>query len=236
MWLLLQTWTSVESSNIPLRAHGWLVQKVTRELRQTSQELQASFAPVYVSVQDSIMRPRLEKWYSLASCKVNTTASWGEHKGSSHICQKTHWGLKNRMGKCSVVLLVQSGIFKRCSRWHKANTEFHNKNSIPTVICSCGSEMAWGCLAASGSGQFAITDVIMNSAFYQNVLMKIIGSSVRSLNLNCNWSVRTSPPLTVSKGTKGFGVTKSKSSLESEEILWQDPVRAVPAQKPARLN
>ena len=47
--------------------------------------------------------------------------------------------------------------------------------------------MVWGCFAAAGPEQLAVTDGTMNSPLYQKILKKNVQLSVHDLKFKCTW-------------------------------------------------
>ncbi len=95
-WRKLGTVVNLPRSGRPTkitpRAQWRLIQKVIKEPRTTSKELQASLASIKVSVHDSAIRKRLgKKRHPWESSKAKATADQKEHKGLSKTCQKKSW-------------------------------------------------------------------------------------------------------------------------------------------------
>ncbi|GFX36647.1 transposable element Tc1 transposase [Trichonephila clavipes] len=65
--------------------------------------------------------------------------------------------------------------------WHKPNTSYHPKHTIPTVKHGAGSVMVWGCMAASGVGKPVFIDGIMHKMTYLNVLQNNLKESADNL-------------------------------------------------------
>ncbi len=68
--------------------------------------------------------------------------------------------------------------------YRKRNEAFKEKNTVPTVKHGGGSNMFWGCFAASGTGCLDCVNGIMKSDDYQRILGRNIVASVRKLRLH----------------------------------------------------
>ena len=67
--------------------------------------------------------------------------------------------------------------------YRKRNEAYKEKNTVPTVKYGGGSNMFWGCFAASGTGCIDCVQGIMKSGDYQKILARNVGPSVRKLGL-----------------------------------------------------
>ena len=70
-----------------------------------------------------------------------------------------------------------------CTVFRKWNEAFKEKNTVPTVKHGGGSQMFWGCFAASGTRCLDCVHCIMKSEDYQRILERNVGSCVRKLGL-----------------------------------------------------
>uniref|UniRef100_A0A8C1UCV8 Transposase Tc1-like domain-containing protein n=1 Tax=Cyprinus carpio TaxID=7962 RepID=A0A8C1UCV8_CYPCA len=160
------------ATKITPRAEQRFILEVKKEPRTTCKELQASLA--LISVHDSTIRQilgkngihgRVPRQNSLLT-KKNTKARLTFAKKYLD-CPKDFWAKNLWTDETKVEL---SGRCLPHYIWHKTNTAFHKKKIIPTVKHGGGSVMVWGCYAASGPGQLAIIDGIMNSTLFQKIL------------------------------------------------------------------
>ena len=83
------------------------------------------------------------------------------------------------------------GKAQYCTVYRKQNEAFKDKNTVPTVKHGGGSQMFWGCFAASGTGCLDCVQGIMKSEDYQIILERNLGLSVRKLGLCQRSSSRT---------------------------------------------
>lgn len=71
--------------------------------------------------------------------------------------------------------------------WRKKGKAFEAKNLQPTVKHGGGNVMVWGCMSASGVGELAIIDGIMNAERYVDVLRGNLRKSVQKLGIEGNY-------------------------------------------------
>ena len=97
---------------------------------------------------------------------------------------KLTWGSQNPSGRTSDETNVELfGKAHYCTVYRKQNEAFKEKNTVPTVKHGGGSQMFWGCFAASGTGCLDCVHGIMKSEDYQRILERNVGPSVRKLGL-----------------------------------------------------
>jgi hypothetical protein len=67
--------------------------------------------------------------------------------------------------------------------WRKVNTELQKKNLVPTVKHGGGSQMVWGCMAASGVSNLTFVDGIMDKWDYMHILKQNLKQSDANLKM-----------------------------------------------------
>uniref|UniRef100_A0A9J7YLT4 Transposase Tc1-like domain-containing protein n=1 Tax=Cyprinus carpio carpio TaxID=630221 RepID=A0A9J7YLT4_CYPCA len=147
-WRKLGTVVNLPRSGWPTKiTQRRLIQRVIKEPRTTSKELQALLASIKVSVHESTIRKRLGKNGIHGRVpRQKPFADQKEHKGLSHIFQNIDLilNIPKTFGQ------IFCGLFGMCVcryMWHKTNTTFHKKNIILPVKHGGGSLMVWDCFA-----------------------------------------------------------------------------------------
>ena len=118
-------------------------------------------------------------------------------KFANQYLGKDFWNNVLRTGESKIEL------FGHSIRNHlqKPKAAFDQKSLIPTVKHG-GNVMVYGCLAASGPGQLAITELTMNSLSYQRVLEENVRPSDKKLKLK-QWAFQQDEdPKHTSKSTE----------------------------------
>lgn len=72
-------------------------------------------------------------------------------------------------------------------RREKKNEELNPKNLVGTVKHAGGGVLVWGCMSASGLGNFIFIDGIMNHAVYINILNDNLKLSAQNLGIGNNF-------------------------------------------------
>lgn len=80
------------------------------------------------------------------------------------------------------------GSDRRHMVWRKPNIALHPNNTVPTVKHGGGEVMVWGCMAASGVGNLAFIDGMMDKIAYLNILKNNLKDSAEKLGLRSNFT------------------------------------------------
>ncbi len=183
--------SSGQSTKITPRAQWRLIQKVIKEPRNTSKELQASLASIKVIVHDSTIRKRLGKndihgrvpRRKPLLTKKNTKARLTHQEKKILFIPNTFGlifcGLMRQKLKFWKVCPVTSDV-KQTQHFIKRSS---NKQSNMVEVVWWSGE----CFADSGTGQLVIIYWTMNSALYQKILKENVHLSVCDLKLKHTW-------------------------------------------------
>uniref|UniRef100_A0A9J8DJ06 Tc1-like transposase DDE domain-containing protein n=1 Tax=Cyprinus carpio carpio TaxID=630221 RepID=A0A9J8DJ06_CYPCA len=130
--------------------------------------------------------------------------------------------------------------------WRKANTEFQEKNLLPTLRNGGGNFNVWGSFSASGPWRLHIIQGNLNSLTYQQICEDNLLPSVRELKMAQKWVMQQhNDPKHSKKSTKEWLKRNKVHTLDwpsqspdinSVEMLWLDLKHAIHARCPSNLS
>ena len=168
-----------------------LVSEVRRNPRASAKDLQQYLAHANISVHTSTIRKTLNKNGVHGRNPLRKPLLTEKNIAARRKFAKDHLDVPQQFSQ-NILWTDETKIelFGRNTQryvWRKNGTAHQHQNIIPTVKYGGGSNMVWGCFAASGPGRIAVIKGKINSKMYQDILHENLTPSVRQLKLKQGW-------------------------------------------------